>query len=464
MVDSVTTEGSKVPEAAARRRAIYAGFIGNFIEWYDFALYGYFAVTISALFFSNSDPTVALLSTFAVFAVGFVARPIGAYVFGRIGDRYGRRRALVISVLMMSTATVLLGALPTYNTIGVWATALLVVLRLFQGFSGGGEYAGATIYVIEHAPKGWRGRYGSLSPVAAGVGPAVAAIISLTITGLVSTDALHSWGWRIPFLLSLPLGIVAIVMRMRIEESPEFVAVRESNQIEDAPLREALRVARPQMATVFGWNIINGVGFYVFTGFSVAYMLKVAKLDYTAALGAVSIALLIHAAACPIMGYFLDKVGRRPVAVTATLGYAVFGPIAFYLFHKQQFASSLIALVGIGICAAGVSCVTAVSMVDLFPARFRYSAGAIPYQFSVAIFGGTAPYVATWLGGSSFELAPGFYLSSIALIACVVGWFGFRGIPTETSATRATESVHNVSAARTTISKSSTPEGTSHHG
>ncbi|MDV8070904.1 MFS transporter [Rhodococcus sp. IEGM 1366] len=430
----VSAPATQVTVSAARRRAIYAGAIGNFIEWYDFGLYGFFAVTISALFFPAADPTAALLSTFAVFALGFFVRPFGAFVFGWIGDRIGRRAALLSAVILMSLSTVLLGVLPTHASIGVWATVLLVVLRLFQGLSAGGEYAGSTIYVVEHAPRGWRGRYGSLSPAAVGIGTATAAIVSLVVTSSVSEADLASWGWRIPFLLSGPLGIIAIFLRMRIEETPEFKAVRDSGQVVSAPLAEGFRVAKKSMATVFGWNMLNGVSFYMLTGFTVSYMMKVAELSYTAALTALAISLLFYTSVSPIYGLCVDKIGRRPVAMFSSLGTAIIAPLSFYLLHQQTFTASLLALMGIAFFAAGVTSIVAVSMVDLFPARIRFSAGAVPYQLSIAIFGGTAPYVATWLGGTDVELAPGYYLSIISVIAAIVAWFGFKGITENSNA------------------------------
>ncbi|MFE2119403.1 MFS transporter [Rhodococcus sp. 2H158] len=430
----VSTPPVHVTESAARRRAIYAGVIGNFIEWYDFGLYGFFAVTISVLFFPASDPTAALLSTFAVFALGFLIRPLGAFVFGWIGDRIGRRASLLAAVILMSLSTVLLGLLPTYASIGVWATVLLVALRMFQGLSAGGEYAGATIYVVEHAPRGWRGRYGSLSPAAVGVGTATAAVVSLIVTSSLTEADLSSWGWRIPFLLSGPLGVIAIILRMRIEESPEFQAVRDSGQVESAPLAEGFRVAKKSMATVFGWNMLNGVSFYMLTGFTVAYMMKVSELTYTASLSALAVALLFYTCVSPFYGLCVDKLSRRQVAMFSSLGMAVFAPLAFFLLQQQTFASSLLALMGIAFFAAGVTSIVAVSMVDLFPARIRFSAGAVPYQISIAVFGGTAPYVATWLGGTSVELAPGYYLALISLIAASVAWFGFKGVDENTNA------------------------------
>lgn len=426
-----TTDGSataRIDASAARRRAIYAGAIGNFIEWYDFGLYGFFAVTISTLFFPASDPTVALLSTFAVFALGFFVRPLGAFVFGWIGDRIGRRASLLAAVVMMSLSTVLLGVLPAHAALGTWATVLLVALRLFQGLSAGGEYAGATIYVVEHAPPGWRGRYGSLSPAAVGIGTASAAAISMIVTSTVSGPDLLSWGWRIPFLLSAPLGIIAIILRMRIEETPEFKAVREAGEVESAPLAEAFRVAKKQMGTVFGWNMLNGVSFYMLTGFTVSYMMKVAGLSYTASLSALAIALLFYTAVSPVYGLCVDKIGRRPVAVFSAVGMALFGPLAFFLLHLKTFAGSLLALLGIAFFAAGVTAIVAVAMVDLFPTRIRFSAGAVPYQISIAIFGGTAPYVATWLSGTDVALAPGYYLALISVIAAVVAWSGFKAV------------------------------------
>lgn len=440
---AVQPDAIVVTEKATRRRAIVAGTIGNFIEWYDFGLYGFFAVMISTLFFPAADPTAALLSTFAVFALGFLIRPLGAFVFGFVGDRIGRRASLLASVLLMSLSTLLIGLAPTYAGIGIWATVLLVLLRLFQGLSAGGEYAGSTIYVVEHAPRGWRGRYGAFSPAAVGVGTAAAAIVSLIVTSSLSEADLAAWGWRIPFLLSGPLGVIAIILRMRIEETPEFQAVRASGETVKMPLVEAFGVAKKSMATVFGWNMLNGVAFYLFTGFMVSYMMSTAGLGFVAALGALLIGLAVYTVAAPVFGLCVDKIGRRPVAVFSALGMAVWGPIAFHFLLEQTFASSVIALVGIGIFASGVTSIVAVSMVDLFPAKIRFSAGAVPYQVSIAVFGGTAPYVATWLGTSSVSLAPGYYLSVISVLAAAVAWIGFKGVTEDSNAELVTKTAES---------------------
>lgn len=444
---AAATTGTVTTEAATRRKAILAGAIGNFIEWYDFGLYGFFAVTISALFFPAGDPTVALLSTFAVFALGFLVRPLGAFIFGYVGDMIGRRASLLTAVILMSLSTLLIGVLPTHAAVGVWATVLLVVMRLFQGLSAGGEYAGATIYVVEHAPRGWRGRYGAFSPAAVGVGTATAAVVSLVVTTVLSDAQLAAWGWRIPFLLSGPLGVIAIILRMRIEETPEFQAVRNSGTMTTKiPLVEAFRVAKRSMVTVFGWNMLNGVSFYMLTGFTVSYMMSSGGLGYSGALTALVVALVVYTCVSFVFGYCVDRIGRRPVAMFSALGMAVFAPIAFSLLQQQTFMASMAAVVGIGVFAAGVTAVVAVSMVDLFPARIRFSAGAVPYQVSIAVFGGTAPYVATWLGGTSVALAPGYYLAVISLLAALVAWFGFKGITEDSNAemvARTAEGIEN---------------------
>ena len=236
---------TQIPTAispAVRRRAATAATIGNFIEWYDFVIYGYFAVQISAAFFPDAAPATGLMTTFATFGVALLVRPLGALVFGSIGDRIGRRTTLSIVIIMASVATFAIGCIPGYATIGIAAPVLLVVARLVQGFSAGGEYGGATSFMIEYAPSDRRGLYGSLQAMTQGMAMLTGSLLGASMNAWMSADALASWGWRIPFLIALPMGMVGIYLRLQLEETPAFVAAQKaSGTKESAPLREILK-------------------------------------------------------------------------------------------------------------------------------------------------------------------------------------------------------------------------------
>ncbi|MFE3003473.1 MFS transporter, partial [Nocardia sp. NPDC059246] len=217
---------SNTDTATARRRALAAGAIGNFIEWYDFSLYGFFATTIAHSFFPKSDPTAALLSTFAIFGISLLVRPLGAVAFGHLADKIGRRPALTLSVVLMSAATVAMGVLPGYADIGIAAAVLLFICRLAQGFSAGGEYSGSAAFVIEHAPPGRRGRYASFVTISVFASAVFAVLVAMLTTSATTPEQLATWGWRLPFFVAAPLAVVGLYLRLRVDESPVFEALR----------------------------------------------------------------------------------------------------------------------------------------------------------------------------------------------------------------------------------------------
>lgn len=402
------------------KKVITASAVGNFIEWYDFAVYGYLATILAVKFFPGSNPTSALLETFAVFAVAFALRPLGGVFFGRLGDKIGRKRTLVLTILLISGSTAFIGLLPDYATLGVWAPLLLVLARCVQGFSAGGEYAGACAYVIEHAPREKKATYASFVPVSTFWSFAFAAGFTFVLAQAIGPELMNSWGWRIPFLLALPLGLFGFYLRNKLEETPLFQSIEEEKEVEAAPLRETIRTHWRMILTLAGFIAATALSFYTFTTYMSTFMQVAGKLSRPEALLSSCICLVLAGLLCPFMGRLSDRIGRRNTtrAACVILIVAVFP--AFMLAGTGNLGLSVLGqfLLGIGAVMTGI--VTAVLMSELFPTKVRYTASAATYNLAYTIFGGTAPFIATWLiATTGNNLSPAFYLVGICLMALI---------------------------------------------
>ncbi|WP_213878755.1 MFS transporter [Pseudomonas sp. dw_358] len=409
-------------DAATLRKVIAAAAIGNFVEWFDFAVYGFLATTIAQQFFSAGDPSVALLKTFAVFAVAFAFRPLGGVVFGMLGDRLGRKRILALTILMMAGATTLIGILPPYGAIGLWAPVLLTLIRCVQGFSAGGEYAGACAYLMEHAPRHKRAWYGSFVPVSTFSAFAAAAVLAYALETSLSSADMASWGWRVPFLIAAPLGIIGLYMRRRLDETPAFQAVTQEHAESHSPLKETLRNHGRAIVCLGAFVSLTALSFYTFTTYFATYLQVAGGLSRAGALLVSVIALVFAALICPLAGAFSDRVGRRMTMLCTGLLLIVAVYPAFLMARSGSFAAAIggVMLLAIGAVLSGV--VTAALLSETFPTRTRYTASAITYNLAYTIFGGTAPLMATWLIGlTGSTLAPAFYLIVIAVMALVGG-------------------------------------------
>lgn len=403
--------------AGDRKKAVVAAVFGNFVEWYDFTVYGVFAATIATLFFPEGDRFAALLSTFAVFGVAFLIRPVGALVIGSYGDRLGRRGTLSLVILLMSGATFLIGVAPTYAQVGVLAPLVLVFARLLQGFSAGGEFGGATSFMVEYAPEGKRGLYASWQATS----QACALLVGLSLGAALSTlpeEQFLAWGWRIPFLVALPLGLVGLYMRLRLEETPSFRAVLESREVESAPLRETLRSHGGDILKVIGMILVYTVLTYLFV-FSPTYLQEARGLSRGQALGATAAGMVVYAVLCPFAALVSERVGRKPFLAGGALIGLLFAFPGFLLF-QGSYPAVILAEVVFGLCLGLFGGAYASAFSELFPTRVRYSALSISYSVSVSVFGGTAPLIFTYLlQRTGNPISPAYYVAVTAAVSLV---------------------------------------------
>ncbi|ABG03441.1 General substrate transporter [Rubrobacter xylanophilus DSM 9941] len=417
---TATTAGGEAYPGRVRKKAVVAAVIGNFVEWYDFTIYGYLAVVIAPLFFPAENRLVSLMATFAVFGVAFLMRPVGALFFGNIGDKIGRRSTLSAVILIASGATFLIGLLPSYETIGILAPLLLVLARLVQGFAVGGEFGGATAFMVEYAPDERRGLYGSWQFFTQATSLVAGLLIAAGLTAAVSEEALYSWAWRVPFLITLPLGLIGLYMRLRLEDTPAFRAVQEHHEIERAPLLESLRTHGKDLLKVVGltWPLTGLVYLLIFAPTYLSEQLDVPlSLGYTAViLGTSSWAVVVLLSAL-----LSDRVGRRkPFLLASPVLAAVTAVPVFMMLQSGSFPVITLALVIVGSVVGISSGVYAAAMCEVFPTNVRYSSLSLGYSVAVSIFGGTTPFIFTaLLAATGNPLSPAFYLVVAGLAGLV---------------------------------------------
>ncbi|AWN35092.1 MFS transporter [Methylobacterium radiodurans] len=415
-----TTDASAV-EPATLRKITMAAVAGTVIEWFDFAIYGFMAPVIAVTFFPEGDRVAGLLQTFAIFAVAFALRPFGGAYFGVMGDRLGRKKVLALTVLLMSIATAAIGLLPNYHAIGIWAPILLTLARCLQGFSAGGEYAGAVTYVIEHAPDDQRSRYSSWMPAATFASFALAGLVSYLLTVGLSNEEMNAWGWRVPFLLAAPLGLVAVYIRRRLDESPLFQKVLDGPATAHAPLRQTMREQCVPMLRLGAYISLTALSFYIFSTYMTTFLRTVVGMQPAQVLLSNVLALTFAAALAPFLGRICDRVGRRPTMVASALLLGGLSVPAYILASNGTLGSALSAQILLSVGAVAANVVTAVLLCEAFPTRVRYTASAITYNIAYAVFGGTAPFVATLLiAASGDRLAPAIYITAVAGLALIV--------------------------------------------
>ncbi|MBF6183738.1 MULTISPECIES: MFS transporter [Nocardia] len=390
--------------AAVHRKVAAATLVGTTLEWYDFMLYGTAAALIfRGQFFPELSPAAGTLASFSTFAVGFGARPLGGLVFGHFGDRLGRRNTLVVSLLLMGIGSTLIGALPNYDSIGFWAPVLLVVLRLVQGIGLGGEGAGATVLAVEHAPRGRLNRYASFPQMGTPAGLILANAVFLGTSALLPEDAFTSWGWRIPFLLSMLLVAVGLAVRLAITESDAYTDLVHRGEISAFPLRDALRVGPARLLLILGAATATGAVVYLFMAFSLTYGTAQLGFDRDFLLAGVIAGSVLWCATMPVWGALGDRYGTHRVFLTGTAVLLVWSALYFPILNTGSRAAALLALLGMGLVLPVSHSVGGIIIAALFPPAVRYSGTSLIVQFSVMLGGGFAPLIATalWSAGSS---------------------------------------------------------------
>ncbi|MEV5434518.1 glycine betaine/L-proline transporter ProP [Streptomyces sp. NPDC052682] len=419
------TPDATVTDPALVRRAVKAAALGNAMEWFDFGVYSYIAVTLGKVFFPSGNPTAQLLSTFGAFAAAFLVRPLGGMVFGPLGDRIGRQKVLALTMIMMAAGTFAIGLIPSYATIGVGAPLLLLAARLVQGFSTGGEYAGASTFIAEYAPDRRRGFLGSWLEFGTLAGYIGGAGLVTVMTALLSADDLVSWGWRVPFLIAGPMGVIGLYLRLRLEETPAFAA--EVAKAEAArpkvPLREMLAGQWQALLLCVGLVLVFNVTDYMLLSYMPSYLTSELHYDETHGLLVVLAVMALMMIAQPFMGALTDRVGRRPVIAAGCAGFLLLSVPALLLIRQGSLAA-----VGLGMAALGLLLVCFTSAMPsalpaLFPTRVRYGSLSIGFNVSVSLFGGTTPLVVTALiGATGNMMMPAYYMMAAAVVGGFAVW------------------------------------------
>lgn len=435
-----SASGGVVREESIRKVAL-ASFIGTAIEWYDYFLFGTAAALVfPRIFFPEQDPLAGTLAAFAVFAVGFFFRPLGGVIFGHFGDRVGRKTMLVTTLMIMGIATFLIGFLPTYQQIGIWAPLLLVALRCGQGIGVGGEWGGAILMAVEHSPRGRRGFYGSWPQIGVPAG-LLLGTGAVYLFALLPDEQFFAWGWRIPFLLSIVMVGIGLYIRLRILESPAFQQVQESGTQARMPIVDVLRVYPKQVLIAMGLRVAENGSFYVFSVFVLTYVTDQLGLPRTMALLGVMVASFIELFAIPFFGALTDRTGRKPVYMFGAVFSLVFAFPFFWLVNTEATILIWLAIIlALVLGHAAMYGVQGAFFSELFGTRVRYSGASLGYQLASVFAGGLSPLIAVALLGWSGSYWPvAVYLGFMALITIVAVYFATESYQDDIGATHAAE-------------------------
>ncbi|MGN4485291.1 MFS transporter [Bacillus cereus group sp. MYBK5-1] len=401
---------------------IFKGSVGNLIEWYDWYVYSAFAVYFSAEFFPKGDPTSQLLNTAAIFAVGFLMRPIGSLLMGRYADRHGRRAALTLSITVMAGGSLIIACTPSYESIGIMAPIILVLARLLQGLSLGGEYGTSATYLSEMASSGRRGFYSSFQYVTLVAGQMVALGVQIVLQQLLSEPDMKAWGWRIPFIIGAMGAVAVLWLRRTMDESEQFSNIK-SQKRESAGTIRALMKHPKAVLTVVGLTLGGTVAFYTYTTYLQKFMVNTVGLPKEVVSWINFVALLIFVVLQPIAGLLSDKIGRRPLLMAfGILGTLLTAPIFFFMEKTTEpIVAFLLMMVGL-IIVTGYTSINAIVKAELFPTEIRALGVGLPYALTVAIFGGTAEFIALWLKSIGMESLFYFYVAGCIAISFITYW------------------------------------------
>ncbi|MGW5201372.1 glycine betaine/L-proline transporter ProP [Streptomyces spiralis] len=421
-----------VTDEAAVKRAVKAAALGNAMEWFDFGIYSYLAVTLGHVFFPSGNDTVQLLSSFATFAVSFLVRPVGGMVFGPMGDKIGRKQVLALTMIMMAIGTFAIGLIPSYATIGFWAPALLILFRLVQGFSTGGEYGGASTFIAEYAPDRRRGFYGSFLELGTLAGYVAAAGLVTLLTTWLGSDGMQAWGWRVPFLVGGPIGLVGLYLRLRLDETPAF------QKLEDASLHRASEAASTVETTAKGdvakifreyWPTLvlcvclvgaYNIADYMLLSYMPTYLSDEMGYSETHGLLILIGTMVVLMLVINRVGQLSDRVGRKPVLMTGMLGFLLLSIPSFLLAQQGSLAAVAAGMLMLGLSLVCLLGTMSAALPALFPTQVRYGSLSIGYNISASLFGGTTPLVITALiSATGSDLMPAYYTMIAALVGVV---------------------------------------------
>jgi len=411
-------------DAQRLKKNTIAGSIGNVMEWYDFAVFGFLAPIISPLFFPSEDYLVGLIKTYGVFAIGYLMRPIGGMIFGYIGDRLGRKKALQLSIFLMCVPTVCVGLLPTHESAGAMAALLLIACRLVQGISVGGELVGSMSFISEIAPPKERGYYGSLTLFSAIGGVLVGSGVATILTNTLDQGAMQEYGWRIPFLAGIIIGVVGIWLRRNLDESPDFQKVKDAGALPQNPVIEVLKEMPKEIFQLSCMVLLFGTGFYMLFVWMPTYLTKIVDppVEHALLVNTISMAFLISSFL--IAGKLSDRFGRKTIIGTGTLLIGLFAYPLFVVLDQGSMMEALAAQLVFAFFLALIQGPMPATMVEMFPTKYRFSGIAIGYNITLAFFGGTAPMICTWMIAETNNIAaPAYYLMVLAVASGVALYF-----------------------------------------
>ena len=425
LADPSPVPGAQAADAVTMRRAIAASAMGNATEWFDYGIYAYGVTYISAALFPG-DMDEAVLFALATFAISFLVRPLGGLFWGPLGDRLGRKSVLALTILMMAGATLCVGLIPNHASIGMWAPALLIVLRMVQGFSTGGEYGGAATFMAEYAPDDRRGFFGSFLEFGTLAGFSLGASLMLGFSLTLGDDAMHQWGWRIPFLIAGPMGLVGMYLRSKMEDTPIFREhAKRENAVPTPGLSLLMRRYRRPMLVVGGLVVALNVVNYTLLSYMPTYLQRRIGLSPDEALIVPIIGMLFMMAFLPFAGKLSDRVGRRPMWRVSLIGLLI-GAVPLYLLMGTGLMGAIVGFALLGLLYVPQLATISATFPALFPTQVRFAGFAIAYNVSTSIFGGTAPAVNSGLITlTGNELMPAFTM----MLACIVGLFALRFMP-----------------------------------
>lgn len=391
---SVDTPQARPPRA----KVLIASLTGSTIEWFDFFLYGTAAALVfDELFFPSDDPFVSLMLSYLTFSLTFFIRPLGGVVFSHIGDRIGRKKTLIITLTLMGGATMLIGLLPTYDSVGILAPILLIVLRIVQGLGIGGEWGGALLLAYEYAPENRRGLFGSVPQMGITSGMLLASLV-LTLMSLLPDDQFATWGWRVPFVGSVLLVLLGLWIRSGIDETPSFKKAKEEGEVAKLPVVETFRFHWRAVLVAVGAKVVETAPFYIFGTFVVSYATGTLSFDNTSALNAVTVGAIVATVCIPIAGRLSDTFGRQRVYLVGAVLLALFiAPYFLMLGTGSTLMLVLATVIGLGVLWAPVTATIGTLCSEIFSTRVRYTGVTLGYQIGAAAAGGTAPLIATWL-------------------------------------------------------------------